>query len=376
MAGALHTLKFILRWAVVGLAIAFLVVLLREWQRPPAPTPAAKPVETSAPGSFAAAVIRTSPAVVNIFTRRADKGGRGNAADSYAQRALVLSSLGSGVIVDAQGNVITNNHVVACADEISVQLADGRMAAAAIVGTDPETDIAVLRIQAPNLPVAPLGNSDDLRRGDVVLAIGNPYGLSQTVTHGIVSGTGRGQLGVTTFENFIQTDAAINQGNSGGALINTYGELIGINTAALSQTLGVGVNGISFAIPVNLVRGVMEQLVEFGRVKRGWFGVETQGLVPQQAATLGLDAKQGLLITRVYPDSPAAHAGLQRGDVIVGINGQERDIIEALNLVAGTPPGQLISVSVLRDERRVDLRVTLVEREMNRSQNAQCDAVE
>jgi S1-C subfamily serine protease len=208
----------------------------------------------------------------------------------------------------------------------------------------------------------------------VVLAIGNPYGLSQTVTHGIVSGTGRGQLGVTTFENFIQTDAAINQGNSGGALINTRGELIGINTAALSQTLGVGVNGISFAIPVNLVRGVMDQIVEFGHVKRGWFGVETQGLPPQQAAAFGLNARQGMVITRIYPDSPAASAGLRRGDVIVRINGQERDIVEALNLVAGTPPGQSISMSVIRDGQRLDIQVTLVERRIDPKGGVNCNA--
>ncbi len=200
-------------------------------------------------------------------------------------RQRVEGSLGSGVIVDGAGHIITNHHVIQGADEIRVQLADGRIAMPEIVGMDPDTDLAILRVPIKDPPVMPMGRSDELRAGDVVLAIGNPFGLSQTVTQGIVSATGRGRLGVTDFEDFIQTDAAINFGNSGGALINTQGELIGINTAVLAQNLGT--DGISFAIPVNMVRGVMDQILAHGRVRRGWLGVESEEVPRATAAALG-----------------------------------------------------------------------------------------
>src|SRR5882757_4966336 len=309
-------MSFLVRAVIIGLASAFLVV----WWKPallgaatsragsasaPAQSVGANPSGIVAPGaavpgiatsrvsampSFADAVARAAPAVVNIYTARVvTERNRATPLDqlfgdywpSYRQR--VERSLGSGVIVDEAGTIITNQHVIAGADSIRVQLADGRVAEATITGQDPDTDIAILHLSIRNLPVMPVGRSDTLRVGDIVLAIGNPYGLSQTVTQGIVSATGRGQLGLATFENFIQTDAAINLGNSGGALIDANGDLVGINTAVLNRTSG-GPEGIGFAIPVNLVRGVMEQILLNGHVVRGWLGFVPQDLTDEQSA--------------------------------------------------------------------------------------------
>jgi serine protease DegS len=330
--------------------------------------------------SFADAVERTAPAVVNVFSRRLvteqvqPQANTEHGAVPPVLRQGVETGLGSGVIVDQKGYVVTNNHVIACAERVSVQLADGRVEAASVVGTDPATDIAILKIEMKKLPVAPMGTSGEVRTGDIVLAIGNPYGLSQTVTQGIVSATGRGQLGVSQLEGFIQTDAAINLGNSGGALINAHGELIGINTAALSQTEGQteGVTGISFAVPVNLVRGVMQQIVQYGHVKRGWFGVETRALGTQQAVTLGMESVQGMVITKVYDHSPAATAGLQRGDIITQLNGDRRNVADALRIVASSAPGQTISLRVLRDGQRRDFTVTLTERDVREDSEINC----
>ncbi len=356
MLGLPAAVNFIFKWTVVGLAIAFIVVLLRpQWLFRAMPAP----VQNPPPLSFADAVARTAPAVVNIFTARLVNETAQPPGAAAPQQALE-TGLGSGVIVDSVGHIVTNHHVISCAQQIYVQLADGREGEAKVVGTDPATDLALLRLQLDNPPIAPLGQSDELRTGDVVLAIGTPYGLSQTVTQGIVSALGRGQLNVTAIEGFIQTDAAINEGNSGGALINTKGELIGINTAVLSQNLGV--SGISFAIPVNLVRGVKDAILKFGHVKRGWFGVETSALSAQQAALLRVPPNQGMVIKKVYADSPAAAAGLLPGDVITRINGQQRSMGEALSLVAGTPPGERISLSIVRQNTRYDFTVTLVER--------------
>lgn len=357
--------KFVFKWTVLGLAAAFIVVLARpQWLLHSTTPPTARTAEPEL--GFAPAVARTAPAVVNIFTARvvteAVPPGVAGTTDTPAPepRRGVETGLGSGVIVDDAGHVVTNNHLIACAQQINVQLADGRTQTATVVGTDPATDIAVLKVDMDDPPVAPLGSSDAVRPGDVALAIGTPYGLSQTVTQGIVSATGRGQLGVTAIESFIQTDAAINQGNSGGALINARGELIGINTAALSQTAGV--SGISFAIPVDLVRGVLQAILQHGHVKRGWFGVETRGLNTQQAAVLGLDAPDGLIVVRVYENSPAASAGLQPNDVITRINGAQRSLSEALSLVASTAPGERISLSILRQGRTYDLTAMVTER--------------
>jgi serine peptidase DegS len=372
---ARDALAFLFKWTLVGLAGASVVLLLRpELFRSPRAGDAsasvaqpATPAENGARPTFADAVARAGPAVVNIYTARVVEGAARRAPAETRSSALpqmrrrVEGSLGSGVIVDEQGHLVTNHHVIQGADEIRVQLADGRIATPALVGVDPDTDLAVLRIDLEDAPVMPLGRSNDLRAGDVVLAIGNPFGLSQTVTQGIVSATGRGRLGVTDFEDFIQTDAAINFGNSGGALINTDGELIGINTAVLAQTLGT--DGISFAIPVNMVRGVMDQILEHGRVRRGWLGVESEDLPRAAAAALGIDPPAALRISGVDPRGPAAHAGLRRDDVITHIDG--RPIInarEALNRVAAMTPGSALAIRALRGGQTLDLNAMLEER--------------
>lgn len=350
MPGLRPALLFILKWTVVGLAVACVVLLFNQQQR--APTPAAP----TAPLSYADAVARTAPAVVNIVTERlVTTPGRNGNRDQHLQQ-----SLGSGVLVDAQGHLVTALHVVACAQAVHVQLADGQTVLAEIVGIDPATDIAVLKVGVEHPPVAPLGSSNVLRPGDVVLAIGTPFGLTQTVTQGIISATGRGQLQLAAIESYIQTDAAINVGNSGGALINASGEVIGINTAALSQTEGS--HGISFAIPINLVRGVMSAILRDGRVIRGWFGVQAQTLKPEDAIATGLSPTRNLKITHINPGSPADNAGLRQGDIILTINGAERTWDEALSIVADTPPGQAVRMQVQRGGERRDYIVTLVER--------------
>jgi len=306
--------------------------------------------------------------VVNIYTARLiTERLRPPELDRFfgeewpAVRQRVAASLGSGVIVNGLGHVVTNNHVIAGASEIRLQLADGRIAAATVVGADPESDLAILKVALTDLPVMPLGRSDDLKVGDVVLAIGNPLGLSQTVTQGIVSATGRGQLGVTTFENFIQTDAAINLGNSGGALVNARGELVGINTAVLSRALQT--EGIGFAIPVNLVRGVMQQILEFGRVRRGWLGVRPQDVSPERAQALKLPAGAGVELLEVYPGGAAAKAGLRAGDIITHLGDRDvRSMREALNRVAATPPGTVLSVRGWRQGTAFELATTVEER--------------
>ncbi|MEY4933295.1 MAG: hypothetical protein RLZZ403_1615 [Pseudomonadota bacterium] len=361
-----------MRWVVIGLALAFIFTQGRAYfahSSPAVPTAAGEPPAAPTPAtSFADAVARSSPAVVNIYTARLiTERLRPQALDPLfgdqlpAVRQRVAASLGSGVIVDADGHVVTNNHVVAGASEIRLQLADGQVAPATIVGTDPETDLAVLKIDLKDLPVMPLGRSDELRVGDVVLAIGNPLGLSQTVTQGIVSATSRGQLGLTTFENFIQTDAAINVGNSGGALINARGELVGINTAVLARSLES--EGIGFAIPVNLVRGVMQQIVEFGRVRRGWLGVNPREVSPALAASLGLPPGAGVELLEVDAGSAAAKAGLRVGDVITHLNeAAVHGMREGLNRVASTPPGTSMSIRILRGGRPLSLSTIVEER--------------
>ena len=370
-----QTAVFLLRWTIVGLACAGVVLLIRPGLlgntmsatqsngAPPQGT-AGEPQR-----SFADAVRRAGPAVVNIYTARVVDASatKPSGANPLLQQHLpavrqrVEGSLGSGVIVDASGHIITNHHVVQGADEIRVQLADGRIATPEIVGMDPDTDLAILRVPLKDPPVMPMGRSDELRAGDVVLAIGNPFGLSQTVTQGIVSATGRGRLGVTDFEDFIQTDAAINFGNSGGALINTQGELIGINTAVLAQNLGT--DGISFAIPVNMVRGVMDQILAHGRVRRGWLGVQSEDVPRATAAALGIDPPGALRISSVDPHGPAALVGLRRDDLVTHLNGQP--IIngqEALNRVAAMAPGSLRNIQARRGTQRLSFQATLEER--------------
>jgi serine protease DegS len=370
-----QTATFLLRWTIVGLACAGVVLLIRPGLISNGTT-AASTTTTPPSGdageprrSFADAVRRAGPAVVNIYTARVvdASASRPSGANPLLQQHLpavrrrVEGSLGSGVIVDAVGHVITNHHVVQGADEIRVQLADGRIATPEIVGMDPDTDLAILRVPIKDPPVMPMGRSNELHAGDVVLAIGNPFGLSQTVTQGIVSATGRGRLGVTDFEDFIQTDAAINFGNSGGALINTNGELIGINTAVLAQNLGT--DGISFAIPVNMVRGVMDQILAHGRVRRGWLGVSSEEVPRATAAALGIDPPTALRISNVVPDGPAAAVGLQRDDLVTHLNGQPIiNATEALNRVAAMAPGSLLDIQARRGVQRLSFKATLEER--------------
>jgi serine protease DegS len=278
---------------------------------------------------------------------------------SYRQR--VERSLGSGVIVDAIGTIVTNQHVIAGASSISVQLADGRVAEATIVGQDADTDIAILSLKIDNLPVMPLGRSDTLRVGDIVLAIGNPYGLSQTVTQGIVSATGRGQLGLATFENFIQTDAAINLGNSGGALIDAHGDLIGINTAVLNRTYG-GPEGIGFAIPVNLVRGVMQEILTNGHVVRGWLGFVPQDLSDEQSVQAG-SAGGGVTVVNIWVRSPAYQAGMRPGDVVTTLGGERvRSAQDLVAKVSALKPGAEVELEAQHAKLSYKMKLTVLER--------------
>lgn len=372
MAGLRTLLVFLLKSAVVGLAVAFLIVFFNPdllsglALRGGSSSRAA----VTGPVSYAAAVQASAPAVVSIYTERVvtEPDSRSILGRVPGYEAPLLTrierSLGSGVIVSEDGYTLTNNHVIRDAAGIRVQLADGRIADPVIVGTDRDTDLAVLKIELDRLPVMPLGRSDTLAVGDVVLAIGNSFGLSQTVTQGIVSATGRGQLGVSTFENFIQTDAAINFGNSGGALVDTQGRMIGLNTAGLSQRLLPELpEGIGFAIPVNLAAGVLEQIVDHGRVIRGWLGAGFQNLTIQRAEMLGVPDASGIEVTRIIADSPAMGAGLRVGDVLTHFDGRPVYYAQdALNHIAGTPPGEVISVRALRAGDAVELEARVVER--------------
>jgi Do/DeqQ family serine protease len=373
----------LIRAAVVGLAAAFLV----GWWKPallgkPAAPAQISPTVYSRPPvvmqSFADAVARAAPAVVNIYTARVVTERTqaaplnqlfGDFWPSYRQR--VERSLGSGVIVNAAGTIVTNQHVIAGADSIRVQLADGRIAEATIVGQDPDTDIAILHLAIDKLPIMPLGRSDTLRVGDIVLAIGNPYGLSQTVTQGIVSATGRGQLGLATFENFIQTDAAINLGNSGGALIDANGDLVGINTAVLNRAYG-GPEGIGFAIPVNLVRGVMEQIVRHGHVVRGWLGFVPQDLSDEQASQLGIPAGGGVTVVNILVKSPAFEAGVRPGDLVTALGLEAvRNAQDLVSRVAALKPGALVELEGRHGRQAYKVTLKVLERPTHQAQQSQ-----
>ena len=372
-------LLFLFQTVTVGLALAFVLLLIRpDWFNfeqskvqivEGSGAPAAN---TAGPGpdSYAGAVSAAAPSVVNINTRKVVTRGPGPLAEDplfrhffgeQEPRERLENSLGSGVIVSPQGYVLTNNHVIDGADAIQITLKDGRTADAQVVGTDPESDLAVLKVQLPELPAITFGRSDALTEGDVVLAIGNPFGVGQTVTMGIVSATGRKGLGLTTFENFIQTDAAINPGNSGGALINSRGELVGINTAIFSRTGGY--QGIGFAIPVSLARGIMTQIIESGRVRRGWLGVEIQELSPELARSFGLDSTDGALIAGVLPRGPGASAGLRVGDVITEIEGKKvKSVRDALDAIASQPPGSELTIRGVRGGEPFELEPQVAER--------------
>jgi len=345
-------IMFVLRSTIVGLAVAFVIVLLR-----PELIPATRKADAALASGFADAVSKSAPAVANVYTVRW-VGGPANIGRIRSQTAL-----GSAVVIDAEGHLVTNNHLIESADEIWVQLADGRVSRPRLVGTDPETDIALLKIDLSDLPKITLGRSDSLAIGDIVLAIGNPYGLSQTVTQGIVSATGRGLLGLTSFENFIQTDAAINTGNSGGALINARGELVGINTATLAQDQST--EGISFAIPVNLVRGVVRDLLDHGRVIRGWLGLvpEPRILRRDAFAELGIEGDTGLLLNEVYVNSPGWVAGLRRNDIVTHLNEVPiQSQQQALLLVAGLKPGDRVGIRGYRRQQAFETEAIAGER--------------
>ncbi len=317
---------------------------------------------TVAAGSFSPAAKRASPAVVSINTSKAAErhprsgdpwfrfffGDQGNQPQE---------GLGSGVIVSPSGYILTNNHVVEGADEIEVILNDSRRTKAKGIGTDPDTDLAILKIELDKLPVIVLGNSDALAVGDHVLAIGNPFGVGQTVTGGIVSALGRNQLGINTFENFIQTDAAINPGNSGGALVDVNGHLMGINTAIYSRSGGS--MGIGFAVPVSTAKMVLDSIVRDGQVSRGWIGVEPNDLSPELAETFGVKAASGVIITGVLQNGPAAQAGIRPGDVITAVAGKTlASVSELLSHVAALKPGVPARFSLLRREEKVEIDVT------------------
>jgi serine protease DegQ len=365
----------------VALALLFVVATLKpEWLKraPGQMLPQVVSISSvsdgaapgNAPGSLAAAAKRAAPAVVSIAASRAPAanphaddpwfrfffGQRGAPQGLEPQRGL-----GSGVIVSPEGYLITNHHVVEGADEIEVMLADGRQAQAKLVGTDPETDVALIKIDLDKLPAVTFGNSERLQVGDAVLAIGNPFGVGQTVTSGIVSALDRKGLGLNTFENFIQTDAAINPGNSGGALVDTSGNLVGINTAIFSRSGGS--LGIGFAIPAATAREVMEGLIKNGRVVRGWIGVEPRDLTPDMADTLRLPVKSGVLITGVLQDGPASSGGMQPGDVVTKIGGKPvANTAELLNAVAALPPGSNAEIGVQRGDKAVDVKVKVAQR--------------
>ena len=269
-------------------------------------------------------------------------------------------SLGSGVIASSDGYIITNNHVVEKAEEIKVLLSDKRNFRGKVVGSDPKTDIAVIKIDTKNLPTIPWGDSDKLQVGEFVLAVGNPYGLSQTVTMGIISAVGRANVGIADYEDFIQTDAAINPGNSGGPLVNIRGEVIGINTAIFSRTGGY--QGIGFAVPSNMVKSVMEQLTKKGKVVRGWLGVSIQEINSELAKEFGLKDLKGALIGDVTPQSPAEKAGIKKGDVILSYNGKMVDNVGNLrNMVAQTQAGTKVKIKILRDKKEIEVNAVIVE---------------
>jgi len=306
-----------------------------------------------------------APAVVSVVTSKAR--GRNPHADDpafgffFGDRDPGQQGVGSGVIVSPEGILLTNNHVVEDAGEIDVQLSDGREARAQVVGTDPETDLAVLRIPLDKLPAITLGRSQDLHIGDPLLAIGNPFNVGQTVTAGIVSALGRNGLGLSTFESFIQTDAAINPGNSGGALVNAQGHLVGINTAIYSKSGGS--QGIGFAIPTDVAMRVMQSLLKDGVVKRGWIGVEPQNLTPEIAESLQIGSRSGVLITGVLQDGPASKGGLRPGDVVVSVAGQPvASVTQLLDAVANLEPGQPAQVAALRGQKELTLTLDIVQR--------------
>ncbi|TBU89461.1 Do family serine endopeptidase AlgW [Phytopseudomonas dryadis] len=320
------------------------------------------------PVSYATAVNTASPAVANLYTTKyvskpnhplfEDPQFRKFFGDNLPRQRRMESSLGSAVIMSPEGYLLTNNHVTADADQIVVALKDGRETLARVIGSDPETDLAVLKIDLKDLPSITLGRPDNIKIGDVTLAIGNPFGVGQTVTMGIISATGRNQLGLNTYEDFIQTDAAINPGNSGGALVDAYGDLVGINTAIFSKSGGS--QGIGFAIPVKLALEVMQAIIEHGQVIRGWLGIEVQPLTPELAESFGLEGRQGIIVAGIYRNGPAQKAGLQPNDLILKIDGEPAgDARRSMNQVARAKPGESIRIEIMRNGKMMELKAEI-----------------
>ncbi len=332
------------------------------------------------PNSYRIASQRAMPAVVNIFTTKAAKQPHPFGNDPMFRRFFGDGlgqderqfSLGSGVIISPEGYILTNNHVIEAADEIEVALADGRKVSAKLVGTDPETDLAVIKVNLKSLPSITLAKLENTQVGDVVLAIGNPFGVGQTVTMGIVSALGRNHLGINTFENFIQTDAAINPGNSGGALVDIDGNLLGINTAIYSRSGGS--LGIGFAIPVTTVKSVMEAIIRHGQVVRGWIGVEPQDITPELAESFGLQKSSGTIIAGVLKGGPADKAGVKPGDILLSVADKPvTDTVSMLNLVAQLTPGEQVKLTVLRKSKETSLALTVGRRPRMRQPQLQQD---
>lgn len=367
----------------------------------PVPDPIVRPVATTPqpvmPGAGAKNFVEIAkmvkPAVVNIAATRNGKSGDGPHGSPFDDpffrrffgdeffkretppRDRKERGQGSGVIVDPNGIIITNNHVVSKADEIRVFLSDKREFKAKLIGTDAKTDIAVVKIEATGLPAVSFADSDQLEVGEFVLAVGSPFGLTQSVTMGIVSAVGRASMGIAEYEDFIQTDAAINPGNSGGALVNVRGELVGINTAIFSQSGGN--MGIGFAVPSNLSRSIMDQLLRSGKVVRGWLGVAIQELTPELASQFGIGDTKGVLVSDVMEDSPAKKAGFERADVIVEYDGKPMDSPTHLrNAVAQTPIGRKVTVKLIRDKKPKMLELTIVEQPKSMSQSGADDGGE
>jgi len=368
-----NALRFLGWPLLVGLLVALLIIQrypqlvgLKEHDLGLQQAPLVAAAPQQGPYSYADAVAGAAPAVANLYTTKVIEKSEQQAplskdplfqrffSDNLPRQRRMESSLGSAVIMSSEGYLLTNNHVTANAEQIVVALKDGRETLARVIGSDPETDLAVLKIDLADLPVITVGHSDRIRVGDVTLAIGNPFGVGQTVTMGIISATGRNQLGLNTYEDFIQTDAAINRGNSGGALVDAGGNLIGINTAIISESGGS--QGIGFAIPVKLALEVMKSIIEHGQVIRGWLGVEVQSLTQELAESFGQEGRPGIVVAGVYRDGPAARAGLQPGDLILSIDRvQSADGRSSMNQVARARPGEKIDIDILRNGKPLTL---------------------
>jgi Do/DeqQ family serine protease len=367
---------FLLKAGLAGLALALVVLLLQSQLLAQSPAPAPAPASTSAPLSYADAVERALPSVVNIYIAKVRvQRGLSLFDDPLFQhffgnqlriepRQRLETSLGSGVVVQ-DGYILTNHHVIEGADRIQLATASGRTLDAEVIGTDPDTDLAVLRAKRKDLPAIGIADVNRIRIGDVVLAIGNPFGVGQTVTQGIISATGRNKLGINTYENFIQTDAAINPGNSGGALIDAQGRLVGINTVIYSKSGGS--QGIGFAIPADLAMGVMEQIIRHGRVRRGWLGLSGQEMTAELAETFDLKNVKGVLVTAVMRNGPADQAGLEPGDIITQFNDTEiRDTLLMTQMIGNTQPGSQIRIQGWRGKHRFSFNAKMQERPSQR----------